>query len=159
MRVDALLAADEVVHLVGADLHEWSFRRGGRGGIEVLIGGVVHDVLPFDVINLWCPEPLRLRCVGFAKGLSLVLPRAEVVRRVASDAAGIVGAVGIVRVAVEQDVGVGQGNLALAAFGQRKGIHRSRQGEKEEKEREGKDEARSDVVVHSRWFLLTFILI
>ena len=116
MRVDALLVADEVVHLVRADLHERAFRRVGSRGIEVLVGGVVHDVLAFDVIDLRSPEPFGFCRVVFMEGQAFVLPDAQVVARIAADAVGIVSAVGVVGVAFEQDVRVSQRHLALPSL-------------------------------------------
>ena len=116
MRVYALLIVDKVLHLIGAYLLEGPFRGVGSSGKEVLVGREIHDVLALDAIDFRCPEVLLLCRVGFVESLSFVFPHAKVGAGVASDAACVVGAVGIIGVAVEQNVWVCQRNLALASL-------------------------------------------
>ena len=107
MRVYALLVADEALHLVGTNLFERPFWGTGCGSEEVLVGGKVHDVLVADVIDFGCPEPLCLGGVGFVQGKSLVFPGPQIIRSVATDAVSIMGAVGVVGIAVQQNIRVG----------------------------------------------------
>ena len=123
VRVNTLLVANQLLHLVGAYLLKGTFRGICSGGKQMLVGREVHNVMSVLVVHLGCPEPLLLCGVGLVQGLPLVLPGTQVVRGIASDAAGIMRSVGIVLAVIQQDVGICQRNLADFSFCL--GCHRS----------------------------------
>ena len=105
--VDALFAAQHFVHHVSAHLLERTCGSVGSGHVEMLVGAIIHIVFAVEFVDLRSPEPSGLGGVVALEGQSCVMPRLEVGRCVTFNAVVGVGAVSIVGVAVEKNVGVG----------------------------------------------------
>ena len=107
--VDTFLTAYQRLHHVTAHLPERTPGRVGRSYEEMLVGRVVHVVLTILMIDLRGPEPLLLGGILLFQCQCIQLrPSQQVFRCPHLYAVGIVGAIGIIGIAIQKDEGVGQ---------------------------------------------------